>query len=210
VDISWFYTTVVGIIISLSALITAIGIIYNGINKLRKWLSGRVKSMVGYRGIIERQDVLESKIDRILNELTHNGGHSTKDVVRAVSESVIRLESRQQAMLDAMSHGQGMFECTVFGEFLWTNKTLCYILQKPSQDLIGKGWIGSVAYRHREGVIDEFDDCLDQQREFHLKFNMVRQDGKEIYVEMKTTKMADHSGKQMGYFGTIVNLDENE
>jgi PAS domain S-box-containing protein len=207
-DLTWFYTTVTGVIITLGACITAITVIYKAVKWIRKWLSGRVKHMIGYRSIIERQDVMESKIDKILGELTHNGGHSTKDVVKAVSESIVRLESRQQAMLDAMSHGQGMFECTLFGDFLWTNKTLCYMLGKTREDLLGKGWVSCVSYKHRESVMNEFDECLDQQREFHLQFDMVHQDGTEIPIEMKTTKMNDHQGRQMGFFGTIITVEE--
>lgn len=206
-DFSWFYTTIYGILTGLATLITSITLIIKGYKSVKKWLSGRLMQMIGYKRIIDRQEVLEGKIDRILGELTHNGGHSTKDVVKAVSESVARLESRQQAMLDAMPHGQGMFECTLFGEFLWTNKNLCYMLGKTREDLLGKGWIGCVSYKHRESVIEEFDLCIDQQREFHLEFHMVRHDGTEIPVEMKTNKMTDYKGGQMGYFGTIVLLE---
>lgn len=208
-DIKWFYTTVSGIIISFAGLLTAIGVIVYAWKKVTRWSSNRLKMLVGYKGIIERQAVLESKIDRILAELTHNGGHSTKDVVKAVSESMVRLEGRQQAMLDAMSNGQGMFECTLFGEFLWINKDLCYLLGRTKEDLLGKGWVNSVSHKHRYSVIDEFDEALDQQREFHLKFDMVRQDGLEMPVEMKTTKMIDHQGRHLGFFGTILQLEED-
>lgn len=203
----WFFTTAHGFIIGLAALLTAIGIIYVFFRKLSRWFSKRLKMLVGFKGIMDRQEVLENKIDRILGELTHNGGHSTKDVVKAVSESLVRLEGRQQAMLDAMSNGHGMFECTLFGEFLWTNKDLCYLLGRTKEDLLGKGWVNSVSYKHRYSVIDEFDEALDQQREFHLQFDMVRQDGSEMRVEMKTTKMVDHQGKQLGFFGTIHEIE---
>lgn len=211
-DFAWFYSTISGIIVALATLITSVVVIVKGIKSFHKWFTGRLKHMIGYRSIIERQNSMDAKIDRILGELTHNGGSSTKDVVKAVSESMIRLESRQQAMLDSMSEKQGMFECTLFGEFLWINKTLCYMLGRTKEDLLGNGWVGSVDYKHRSSVKDEFDECLDQQREFHLKFDMVRQDGTVIPVEMKTTKMQDHKGRQIGFFGTIhkVEVDEQE
>lgn len=208
-SMSWFWTSTVGIIITIGALVGAIVGTIQGLIYLRKWLSGRLKSMVGLRGIIEKQAVIESKIDKVLGELTHNGGSSTKDVVKAVSESMIRLESRQQAMLDSLQHENGMFECTLDGRFIWTNKKLCYMLGRTKDDLMGRNWLNSVSYDYREAVRDEFDDCLNESRDFHLEFQMTRSDYQNLKVMMKTTKMIDHRGNILGYFGTITDA-ENE
>ena len=206
-DIAWFYSTTAGIIVSIGGVLTALIPIWKAIKWLYKSISKAIKQMMAFTHIIERQNVLETKIDRILGELTHNGGHSTKDVVKAVSESVIRLESRQQAMLDAISSSQGMFECTLFGDFLWVSRNLCYMLGKTKEDLLGKAWVGSVSYKHRQKVMDEWNECLDQQREFMFHFDMTKADGEYLKVEMKTTKIVDYTGKQIGFFGTISEVE---
>lgn len=208
---AWMLNTTYGLVIAFAAMVAALVGIIKGLTWLHKWGIGKLIEMIGLRAIKEKQNIIESKIDKILNELTHNGGHSTKDFIKTVGDTVVRVESRQQAMLDnIIADGRCVFECTIFGDFQWVSKQLCYLLGRTKDELMGKGWLNCISIQYRSRVTNEFDISIDQSREFELDFEMIRRDGTSFMATMRTTKMSDHKGTLLAYFGVISIREEDK
>ena len=162
--------------------------------------------MSGLQEISVQQNAIQSKLDIILSELSNNGGKTVKDLVNSVKDAVVRVESRQQAILDSSDTSHGMFEVDIDGNIRWVNKKLCYILSKTVNDLTGRGWYNFVTSEQKQYVIAEFQDCIEQSREFILEFDMIIERNKSKRVQWHTTKMLNPQGAIMGYFGNVIEV----
>ena len=163
----WF-----NIILQTSSLIGAIIVIYKASKWLNVMIVNKIQKMVRFQEVQEKQNIIEGKLDKILHELTFNGGGSTKDFIKHVQEAIIRVESRQQALLDMPNMQDGLFECDKDGSVIWTNKVLSIMLGKTPDDLVGSGWYNSIDRTEKYDVIEEWEKCMCQKRDFIMDINM--------------------------------------
>lgn len=197
-------------IVSLSTLILAVAAIVKYGKGSYKYLSNQFKSMLikmlDLKQLSEKHDKLESKIDRILNELTPNGGKSTKDLICQVQDSIVRMELKQQAMFNSREVTQGLFECDAYGHIIWTNRQFCYLLNKTPQDLFGLNWINSVIRDEREGIAELWENCIRERRDFDADVEMyVGHNNETAVFSISTQRMVkDNHNEIIGWFGTIV------
>jgi PAS domain S-box-containing protein len=195
--------TITDWVITSSSAITGVIVIYGAYTKGKRWIINKINMIAGTALLHERQKSIESKLDKIIYELTINGGNSTKDVIKSVRDAVVRVESRQQALLDTIDGHEGLFECNLSGEWIWVNKKLCYLLGVTKEDLLGYGFINYIKQEYRENVREEYLACIEENREFLLEFPVIRAGANELMITMKTNKMVDRKGVLIGYFGNI-------
>lgn len=190
------------VIMSVAALIGALWSIKVAYNKIKIRIVNHLAKMVGVLDITEKQNVIDKKLDRILGELSFNGGKSTKDFIKRVGESMIRVESRQQALFNSPENKQGLFECDKNGMIVWINRQLCYLLGKTPQDLTGTGWFNFISKSQKQAVTDEWEICMSEGRDFIMDLDMVVGNTNKP-ITIQTTRMTNEANEIIGWFGTF-------
>lgn len=195
------------VILKISYLIGAIIVIYKsakwGVNKMFKL----VQTMAGTHQIQDRQVKIEEKLDLIIKELSYNGGGSTKDFLKDVQSAIIRVESRQQALLDMPDRQDGLFECNKQGDLVWTNKSLCIMLGKTPDDLLGTGWYNSIHRNEKFDVIEEWESCMSQKRDFIMDVKFQVSSTQQKTLGVRTSKMVNNENEIIGWFGSLNEIE---
>lgn len=176
--------------------------IYKVYTILRRWTKEKINAMIAAQ-LVQQNSAMNKTLDQILQKV--NSGSGNTDMIKNVSETVARVESRQQALLDARDNEKGMFECEKDGRMRFVNNKFCYLLGRTKQDVLGYGWYNYISFASREEVIDEFKESIDQQREFQKEFTMDTSSRfKTIRVIMRTTRMIDPTTQNiLGYLGSL-------
>ena len=190
---------------SLSSLILTAGGVAGGlisIYKLGQILKPYVKrifdSMFGTRKLLEQ---LNKRLEEIQKEVRPNGGSSMRDVINRVEAMILIQDQRQRAMVADAEHG--IFEADASGRCTHVNRTYCRLVGRTPQELLGYGWINSVAAEDRERVDREWAQAIAEEREFESEYTAVTPDGEEKRVIARSVKMSDMNGRAIGYFGTV-------
>lgn len=207
--INLFHPPSVGeIIITMAGVLGSLAAIMAMVKKLRLWIinyiTKQVQKMAATLQIQEKQLEITEKIDRVLAELSLDGGKTTKDWVKKITESLYRVESRQQAIFDSPDVKVGRFETDALGKIVYCNKQLCYMLGRTPDDLKESGWFNFIDRHQKSDVVEEWFMCMDENRDFIRAVSMIHNDGLIIHVEIQTTKMKNDRGEIIGWLGTVI------
>ena len=97
----------------------------------------------------------------------------------------------------------GLFECDKDGSVIWTNKVLSIMLGKTPDDLVGSGWYNSIDRTEKYDVIEEWEKCMCQKRDFIMDINMEVANCQYKSMSVRTSKMVNNNDEIIGWFGSI-------
>lgn len=161
----------------------------------------RVKTTLDF--IADVQETLEI-VKRIEPEFRANGGHSLRDKLeRAERNAHLSLQMQQIMLSDSL---QGVFRSDEFGRCIWVNATYRRMVKRDMTEILGNGWITSIATEFRESVQEEWESAVKQSREFNMIYDMVDSNGKRIPVNCKAQPLCDQDGKVWSYVGRVYYL----
>ena len=143
------------------------------------------------------------KINRILKELSPNGGASLRDVINRIEHNTIRLENRFRAYVD-LSNETGVFESDAEGKCVFANKVLCDYLGLHPEQVMGNGWINGVFGADRQKVWDEWKSAVEQRRDFNMEHRLHNDQANRITeVTVYATPLV-FKGNLYGWLGTVT------
>lgn len=143
-------------------------------------------------------DDMMLKIEEIRSELRTNGGKSTKDVVLRTAAKLDVLDNRQLALMD--NHGSPIFETDTQGAWNFVNRALINLVERPTQDLLGHGWLVCVDASMRGAVASEWQSAVAEQRRFEMTVLMTTPRGTEIPIWVQAQPVKTPHGVS-GWFG---------
>jgi len=137
---------------------------------------------------------LKEKTKGILEEVKTNGGKSLKDAVvslktdtdiirtelKEVTGSVNFIIARQWAVLNTTD--QAVFETDVDGYCIRANRAYLDICGRPFDEIKGNGWKITVHPLDREFVTKEWQNAVNEKRNFESSFRVVSSTGKTYAV----------------------------
>lgn len=141
------------------------------------------------------------KIDAIHEQMFTNGGKTLRDAVNRIENRITLLENQQNIYIMDTPHG--VFNSNKEGKFISVNRTLCRMTGKTEGELLGRGWINSVAEYDRERVDDSWKYALEHEIEFSTSFDITDIDGAHFKVKCTANPMKSADGKLLGYLGII-------
>ena len=178
----------------ISKLIGALGAILTALYACYK---GTVKVYKGGRKVTEQWN-------RMVAELTPNGGSSIKDAIgRIETRQLIEVQVRKALNNDAI---YGIWESDSEGRSTYANRTYQRIVGRNFEDLEGWGWVSAVHPDDRKRITDEWKLSIEQKREFSNEFRVLRPDGNEVQVISVGHPLKDRDGNLKGYVGQLVTL----
>lgn len=143
-------------------------------------------------------------VKNIEPEFKNNGGNSLRDKIeRAERTAHLSLQMQQIMLSDSQ---QGVFRSDEHGRCVWVNATYRRMVKRDMSDILGNGWITSIAAEFRDSVQEEWTHAVEQSREFNMTYDMVDSNGKRIPVNCRAQPLCDQDGKVWSYVGRVYYL----
>jgi PAS domain S-box-containing protein len=140
---------------------------------------------------------LSQQCQGISAQLQNNGGSSVKDSLDRIEARQHLFEQRQRVLFaDATT---GIAETDAEGRCLWVNRKMCEMTGRLPEDLMGYGWRNSIAPDERERFTRDWDQALDEHREFERYYHIQTPAGRRIRVYARTQKLLDSKGRVAGW-----------
>lgn len=158
---------------------------------------------------------LEQKIDKLVEELPK---------IQHTVDALDRVEQNTQTLIDTieLKHGlltakfiafldqpgfSPMFDTSEDGEFLWVSASFISMAGKPSDELLGWGWVNSVHEDDLENVRAEWARAIRERRIFKKKMRFVANDGTVFSTETKAVPVHFNDNIE-GWFGFVTILNK--
>lgn len=218
--ISWLMfieTHVPAIVGVLVALGTALGVSMKYGKRIIKWwktrayhnrmLAEKLIPMASRWESIEQlihERVLPS-MERIEHELRNNSGGSLRDRIDRIDRLVVRHSSRMN--FESNRDRTGVYEAEVNGDWNYVNQALCEMFDKHPTELLGRGWLTSVAEHDREEVWKKWTYALQQDIPYECSFQLAsKESGESFVVRVIAQPYRTASNTVIGYYGTIERI----
>jgi len=159
-----------------TAIATVGGCLLAGVSKLSSWFyTKRVKPR------LEQLD----RVDKIVYEVTYNGGGSLKDAVRDISK---KRDADRDLLLEIRSDiheiknrnanriyidSQPIFECDENGNCFRVNRKWCELTGYSHDEATGNGWMGLIAtQQNAERICDKWERAVHSFEKFDEVFDI--------------------------------------
>ena len=162
--------------------------------KMGEWDSWRVQTS-------ETLKKTTDTVAQIKSEFGSNGGGSARDALNRIELRQILSDQKLWAL--HMDSGVGIFETDENGECIKVNRTYLKISGRTETEVMGKGWVLCIAEYDRERVFEEWNNAVEQQREFYLEYDFVNADGQSFPVLGIAHPLRDNKGKIKGWMGLV-------
>lgn len=143
----------------------------NGVDSLSKMVKTR------FEEIHEKLKAQEEKLGLVKDELTDNGGGSTKDGVRLIREDLkgVKADIRDLAETQTAHHTiqmnesqEAIFKFNARGDCIFANEKMCDILGLAYKDILGRGFLQAIGRTQadRTAFLDDWIDAVEQDIPF--------------------------------------------
>jgi len=134
-----------------------------------------------------------ARIDQLTaKELTNNGGGSMRDIVMRTEVRVAAVEARSRAILSQLHIP--FWESDAEGNCVFSSRELAVLTGWSPDDTLGRRWLSTIHPDCREAVMDEWDACIRDSREFVMDYAFVSPRGDRIEVHAEANSMRDPKG----------------
>ena len=145
------------------------------------------------------------KVDLIAEEMIPNGGNSLKDIVHRIEKEVTLSSERYRAII--ADDKSAIFETDEKGNCVWVNRTFAKMTQLLPSELMGHGWVNTLAVFDRDRVVANWEKAVKDDREYKDSFSFQTPDGAIIPVTVSSYKMVTRSNETLGYLGICQVLE---
>lgn len=159
-------------------------------------------------GLADRVGTLEARVQKVVHEVTPNGGSSFRDIGSRTEAALNLLIGQMRAHADA-DDDVVRLDCNARGEVEWMARALSTWTERTFEELRGFGWMSFIAPDEREDVAAEFERCIRHRRHFDSAFRMIDRSGdmtlvRAAFAPVVTRKVGDT--ETLRWVGTMRRL----
>lgn len=182
-------------IIRIGGIITAIMLINRYLLKPLKHFFVGIKNDIS--DIAKAYPVLE----KISKDFKPNGGNSLRDVVDRIERNLFLFEQKYRAIVEFQDIG--VFETDKDGRYTWVSDKWLEITNQSWVDASNNGWIAQVSSEDRDKVWHEWENAIEQARQFSMRYKV-----HDVPMGIKNVcsfaiPVKDKEGKLIGYLGKV-------
>lgn len=127
--------------------------------------------------------LIAKKLDDLAEQFKPNGGSSIKDSLNRIELKQASNENITSFLINSLE--VPMFKTDSSGLFIWASRAYCNISGRPSEDLVGWGWVSCINNEDVERVRTKWRLSIEEKRIFEDKHVIVRPDGSTVFVNVK-------------------------
>jgi PAS domain-containing protein len=113
--------------------------------------------------------IIHEKINLMFNEFLPNHGSTLRDVVDRIDSTQQLFEQKYKALV--FDAADCYFESAADGTTKWVNNTYQKMSGLTYDQCMGNGWMLAIPEHERERVFEEWNNAVDQKREFDLTYD---------------------------------------
>ena len=147
-----------------------------------------------------------AQLDRIENELTHNGGTSLKDAIYRIEDRQYGMEAFFRAQLNL--HNVAIVRTDKDGKLIAINRQYQRMTGYSLVEVRGDGWINAIHPDDRSKVKHQWDEAIAGGREYTEDIKFITASGDSFMAHASIFRELDSAGVIRGYLGTITPLLE--
>lgn len=189
IDLS--FELIIKLILGLSGILTALGVIH-------------LKMIKPALAAIERFNQIASVIKTMEAQFKNNGGSSLRDAIDRIERKVNKVE-KQVDRVDAFSKilmnmlmDEPVFISDGEGRCTWASSSYTNLVKRPAEELKGRGWESIIHPEDRDRVIKEWHDAIKAERSFDSLYRIVDSTGRSVAVRCRSA-----GNMHIGYLGVI-------
>lgn len=171
------------IVIKLSITIGALWVIYEKMIK---------PSFILFKKIRSTTDIIE----KIYNEFKPNGGSSMRDSINRLENDIRNLNHFKFAILN--TDERPIFLTDDKGKYIFANLSYLSLADRELEEVLNSGWMNNVKLNERTIVHNEWNNAINDKRNFELQYTFVNREGNEYNVHSIALV-----NKDAGYFGLL-------
>lgn len=143
-------------------------------------------------------------IKEIKAEFLPNGGSSMRDVINRLDTKASSHDAKIEMLFTQNNYAT--FEADSKGKVTSVNRDWCNITNMLPHEARGDGWLQGVHQEDREKVQEEWNDSINQGREFYLTCRLGSASANDYQkVTINSKVIRDSKGKNLGLFGYFKN-----
>ncbi|MDB6124237.1 MAG: putative sensor protein [Pedosphaera sp.] len=118
-------------------------------------------------------------------------------------------ESEERFRALSASSPMGVYQTDIQGRCLYTNAQWLRITDQSFEESLGDGWMQALHPEDHEKVVSEWNDCIQQKRQFISEFRLQTSKGVVRWVRSRAATIIAH-GEIVGYVGTTEDITERK
>lgn len=142
-----------------------------------------------------------NKIEDILYLLGPNGGKSLYDKIVNIDNRLAKAEVRSKSLIAALEIAE--WQSNVGGECVYVNSAACQLLNRSSEDFLGRNWVNVIHPEDRERVVADWDTAIKEKRNFVCSYRWTHSDGHAIAINVEAHPAFDSSQHITGWIAVV-------
>lgn len=158
--------------------------IYKGAPIAWKWI---MRSAIHRRDTDAKLNRIEAAVEIIKGEVTYNGGHSTKDVLKKVEQKVIEIDkcvnfNALRLDVNDVSNDRMTFRFDPEKGCTFVNDVMVKKLEITERDLLGYSFINIIHEDDREEIMSAWQRCIERKCRLTQEVRLVSATGIETPI----------------------------
>jgi PAS domain S-box-containing protein len=179
------------------------------------WSKPKFEKLSRFLDVLQSFDTVQDDIKLIKEELSNNGGGSLKDAmvrterkIEEVAKDLYLVRGVQRAMMNRTKIG--FFETDQSGRLVWVSKYYLELTGKQLGDVLVNGWGSCIAPEDRQEVLNEWNDCVKNDRDFDMEYHIINGVGKVVPIKGHAKRVKTSDGQTMAFSGSIIEKDTEQ
>lgn len=141
---------------------------------------------------VSRINKLTKDVEKILTEITPNGGKSIKDSICRIDDTLSKVACVQKLVIDSLK--DCIFELDSNGGLIWANASLISISGYQIREIEGLGWKNLFG-----DCSEDIEAAIKDGRNLHTKLDLINAERKNITVNLDLFVMKGPNNCVKGY-----------
>lgn len=136
--------------------------------------------------------------------------NNIEDILKTLTEHDISLKtSLARSRITWNGLHIPVWESDSTGLCVFINDYMLNLMKRREHEILGRSWVSVIHEDDREKVAQEWDDAIEQKRDFDLSYRWVSSDGRTIHIHAKANRLLDQSSRILGWVA-FVHVDSIE
>jgi PAS domain S-box-containing protein len=157
------------------------------------------------QALCEQVGKLDAKVEDVRAQVYQNGGHSLRDVVDRLGDSMVTQDMLLSAV--CVTKNIGVFMTSEDGRCTEANPAYLRMVGLSMEEARGNGWRDAIHPEDRADVLTQWTEAMDLCERFRASYRYLRPDGSVVQVQCRASpKVSPKTGALLGWLGTVVEV----